>query len=68
VRSLEGAALADHAPDHKVLVLKNGDGAAILGYDVVAYFTGNKPAKLNPKFQAELSPSKYAAAYGDYCG
>ena len=43
VLSLAGAALADQTPDHKVLVLKNKDGAAILGYDAVAYFTDNKP-------------------------
>ena len=86
VLSLAGAALADHAPDHKVLVLKNKDGAAILGYDAVAYFTDYKPAKGNPKFQSEFegakyyfasaehralfdaNPTKYAPAYGGYCG
>jgi hypothetical protein len=30
--SLAGAALADHEPGHKVLVLKNKEGAAILGF------------------------------------
>src|SRR5881227_3150099 len=59
VLSLAGAALADQTPDHKVLVLKNKDGAAILGYDAVAYFTDNKPAKGNPKFQSEYEGAKY---------
>ena len=35
VLSLASAALADQTPDHKVLVLKNKDDAAILGYDAV---------------------------------
>src|SRR6266704_5492555 len=59
VLSLAGAAFADQTPDHKVLVLKNKDGAAILGYDAVAYFTDNKPAKGNPKFQSEYEGAKY---------
>lgn len=84
--SLTGAAYADHEPGHKVLVLKNKDGAAILGYDAVAYFTDNKAVKGNPKFESEYegakfyfasaehkklfdaNPSKYAPAYGGYCG
>src|ERR1051325_4697401 len=45
VLSLVGAALANQTPDHKVLVLKNKDGVAILGYDAVAYFTDNRPMK-----------------------
>jgi len=83
---LAGAALADQTPDHKVLVLKNKDGAAILGYDAVAYFTDNKPVKGNPRFTSQYegakyyfasaehkamfdaNPSKYAPAYGGYCG
>ena len=57
--SLAGAALAGQTPDHKVLVLKNKDGAAILGYDAVAYFTDNKPAQGNPEFQSEYEGAKY---------
>ncbi len=57
--SLAGAALADQMPDHKVLVLKNKDGAAVLGYDAVAYFTDNKAVKGNPKFQSEFEGAKY---------
>src|SRR5437763_4367424 len=57
--SLAGAALADQTPDHKVLVLKNKDGAAVLGYDPVAYFTDNKAVKGNPKFQSEYEGAKY---------
>jgi YHS domain-containing protein len=73
-------------PDHKVLVLKNKDGAAILGYDAVAYFTDNKAVKGSSRFQSEYEgahyyfataehkaafdsmPTKYAPAYGGYCG
>ena len=84
VLNLAIAALA--AGPSKVLVLKNKDGAAILGYDAVAYFTDNKAVKGNPKIQSEYeganyyfataehktlfdaSPTKYAPAYGGYCG
>ena len=59
VLSLASAAFADHAPSNKVLVLKNKDGAAILGYDAVAYFTDNKSTKGNPKFQSEYEGAKY---------
>src|SRR6266446_1242222 len=59
VLSLAGAAFADQTPDHKVLVLKNKDDAAILGYDAVAYFTDNKPAKGSPKFQSDYEGAKY---------
>src|SRR5258707_11436168 len=59
VLSLARAGLADQPPDHKVLVLKNKDGAAILGYDAVAYFPDNKPTKGNPKFQSEYEGAKY---------
>ena len=57
--SLAGIALADQTPDRKVLVFKSRDGVAIQGYDPVAYFTDNKPAKGNPKFQSEYEGAKY---------
>jgi YHS domain-containing protein len=60
------AALADHEPGHKVLVLKNRDGAAILGYDPVAYFTDNKAAKGNPKFQSDYEGAKYYFASANH--
>ena len=66
VLSLAGAAFADQTPDHKVLVLKNKEGAAILGYDAVAYFTDNKPAKGNPKFQSEYEGAKYLFARAEH--
>jgi len=66
VLSLAGAPLADQTPDHKVLVLKNKEGAAILGYDAVAYFTDNKPAKGNPKFQSEYEGAKYYFASAEH--
>jgi len=66
VLSLAGAAFADQTPDHKVLVLKNKEGAAILGYDAVAYFTDNKPAKGNPKFQSEYEGAKYYFASAEH--
>src|SRR5437762_13139904 len=66
VLSLAGAAFADQTPDHKVLVLKNKEGAAILGYDAVAYFTDNKPVKGNPKFQSEYDGAKYYFASADH--
>ena len=59
VLSLAGAAFADHAPGNKVLVLKNKEGAAILGYDAVAYFTDNKPLKGNPKIKSNYEGADY---------
>ncbi len=64
--SLAGAVLADQTPNHKVLVLKNKDGAAILGYDAVAYFTDNKPVKGNPKITSEYEGAKYYFASADH--
>lgn len=57
--TLAGVALADHEPGQKVLVLKNRDGVAILGYDAVAYFTDNKAVKGNPRFQSEYEGARY---------
>jgi YHS domain-containing protein len=64
--SLAGAALAGETPDHKVLVLKNKDGTAILGYDAVAYFTDHKPVKGNHKFQSEYEGAKYYFASAEH--
>ena len=64
--SLAGAALGDHQPGHKVLVLKNKEGAAILGYDAVAYFAEHKAVKGNPKFQSEYEGAKYYFASADH--
>jgi YHS domain-containing protein len=64
--ALAASAFADHAPDHKVLVLKNKGGAAILGYDAVAYFTENKPVKGNPKFQSQYEGANYYFATVDH--
>ena len=61
-----GTAFADHAPGHKVLVLKNKEGAAILGYDAVAYFTANRAVKGNPKFQSEYEGAKYYFVSADH--
>jgi YHS domain-containing protein len=57
--SLAGVAPSQQKPDQKVLVLKDKDGVAILGYDAVAYFTDHKPVKGNPKYQAEYGGVKY---------
>src|ERR1051325_51946 len=43
----------------KSLVLKTKEGLAIQGYDPVAYFTDNKPAKGNPKISSEYDGAKY---------
>src|SRR5688572_22321509 len=58
--SLAGAVFADHTPSHtKTLVLKNKEGAAILGYDPVSYFTDNKPARGNPKLKTTYEGASY---------
>src|SRR5262245_45061074 len=65
--SLAGLALADHAPGHtKTLVLKNKEGAAILGYDPVAYFTDGKPAKGDPKFKSTYEGANYYFASAEH--
>src|SRR5262245_34453285 len=65
--SLAGSLLADHAPSHaKTLVLKNKEGAAILGYDAVAYFTDGKPAKGNPKFKSTYEGANYYFASAEH--
>jgi len=65
--ALAAAALADHAPGHiKSLVLKNKEGAAILGYDPVAYFTDGKPAKGNSKFKSNYEGANYYFASADH--
>jgi YHS domain-containing protein len=66
VLSLASAAFADHAPGNKTLVLKNKDGAAILGYDAVAYFTDTKPVKGSPKFHSEYEGAKYYFASAEH--
>jgi YHS domain-containing protein len=62
--SLATAAPADTAG--KVLMLKNKDGAAILGYDAVAYFTDNTATKGTPKFQSEYEGAKYYFASAEH--
>ena len=61
------AGLADHTPGHtKSLVLKNKEGAAILGYDPVAYFTDGKPAKGDPKFKSTREGANYHFASAEH--
>ena len=57
--TLTSAAFADQSSGNKVLVLKNKAGAAIEGYDPVAYFTDNKAAKGNPKFRSNFDGVDY---------
>ena len=65
--SLAGIAVADHVPGHvKTLVLKNKEGAAILGYDPVAYFTDGKAAKGNPKLKSNYDGANYYFASGEH--
>jgi YHS domain-containing protein len=57
--TLAGAALALTTPDHKVLVLKNKAGAALQGYDPVAYFTDNKAVKGDPRIKSSYESADY---------
>ena len=43
-----------------------GDGAAIQGYDPVAFFTDHKPVKGNSQFQANFHGAKYYFASVDH--
>lgn len=61
-----GAASADHGPGGKTLTLKNKDGAAILGYDAVAYFTDHKPVKGDPKIKSNYEGADYYFASADH--
>jgi YHS domain-containing protein len=64
--AVAGVAYAEHQSGSKVLVLKNKEGAAILGYDPVAYFTDNKAAQGTPKFQSEYDGAKYFFASAEH--
>jgi YHS domain-containing protein len=67
VLSLAGAAFTDHTPGHaKTLVLKNKEGAAILGHDPVSYFTDNKPVRGNPKFKTTYEGANYYFTSADH--
>ena len=67
VASLGAVAFAEHSPTHtKTLVLKNKEGAAILGYDPVAYFTDNKAIKGDPKFKSTYEGANYYFASGEH--
>src|SRR5688572_5163920 len=56
-------ASADHT---KTLVLKNKEGAAILGYDPVAYFTDGKPARGNVRFKSVHEGATYHFASAEH--
>ncbi|MFO1500524.1 MAG: YHS domain-containing (seleno)protein [Verrucomicrobiota bacterium] len=64
--ALTGQILANSAPDHKVLVLKDKNGAALLGYDPVSYFTDNRPAKGSKRFQSEDNGATYYFASAEH--
>src|SRR5262249_3483835 len=65
--SLTGAVLADHIASHtKTLVLRDKEGAAILGYDPVAYFTDSKATKGNPKFKSNCEGANYFFASAEH--
>jgi len=57
--ALTGAALAGQASSGKLLVNKTKDGLALQGYDTVAYFTDNKPAKGSPKIKSNYDGADY---------
>ena len=62
------ALATSQASDHagKSLVLKTKAGLALQGYDPVAYFTDNKPAKGNPKFSSEHDGATYRFASAEH--
>jgi YHS domain-containing protein len=65
--ALAAGVLAEHATGHtKSLILKDKEGAAILGYDPVAYFTDSKPAKGNPKFKSNYDGANYYFASAEH--
>lgn len=65
--ALAGAALADYAAGHtKALLLKDKEGAAILGYGPAACFTDDKPARGNPNSKSNYDGANYSPAYGGY--
>jgi YHS domain-containing protein len=52
-------AFASHAENQKLLVNKTRDGLALQGYDPVAYFADNKPAKGSSKFKSSYDGANY---------
>lgn len=67
--ALAGSAFADHtATPGKTLVLKNKEGAAVLGYDPVAYFTLGKPAKGSPRFKSTHEGANYFFTSAEHKG
>lgn len=64
--AVSGVALAGQTTDHKILVLKNKDGAAILGYDSVAYFTDQKPVKGDAKLKSNYEGADYYFASAEH--
>lgn len=57
--SFASTVFAEQGTVHKVLVLKDKKGAAILGYDPVAYFTDHKPMKGNRKIKSAYEGADY---------
>jgi YHS domain-containing protein len=51
--------VASNAESQKYLVNKTREGLALQGYDPVAYFTDNKPAKGSPKFKSSYDGANY---------
>lgn len=65
--SLAGSTFADPSPTPgKTLVLKNKEGAAILGYDPVAYFTDGRPTKGSPRFTSTYEGASYHLASAEH--
>jgi YHS domain-containing protein len=61
------ATLADHqAAPARTLVLKNREGAAVLGYDPVAYFTIGRPTKGDPRFKSAHEGATYLFANAEH--
>ena len=58
--------LATLAQQKKRLLNLNEDGVAVQGYDVVAFFTDNKPVKGNVEFQSLFNGARYYFANADH--
>jgi YHS domain-containing protein len=57
--ALASAGLADRGAYPSTLVVKNGQGVALWGYDVVAYFTGQEPVRGQSQFKSRYESADF---------
>ncbi|NUM54118.1 MAG: heme-binding protein [Candidatus Hydrogenedentes bacterium] len=64
--SMESSRSGTTTSDERFLVSRDKSGVALQGYDPVAYFTDQKPAKGNPKWKSEHKHATYYFASAEH--